>query len=97
MKTRKKGFSISAIAPIAITIVVAVVVLGFGAQILGQIYTSQITPSSNSSFEANITRQGLTGLKTLGDWIPTIVLIVVLAIIIGIIYTYLSGKKNGSM
>jgi type II secretory pathway component PulF len=90
---KRKGFSISMIGPIAIVVVVAVVVLGFGAQILGQIATSQTA----GTFERNITNQGLAGLKTLGDWIPTIVLIVVLAIIIGIIYAYLSGRKNGGM
>jgi|SRR3972149_6681668 len=89
---RKKGFGVSALAGIGITFVVVAIIISFGADILGDIRTDQTA----GSYEANVSTKGLEALKKFGDWLPTIALVVVAAIIIGIIMMYLGRTKTSA-
>lgn len=85
-----KGFSIAALGSLAIVFVVATIIIAFGAQILGEIRADQ----TNATWENNVTISGLDALSTFGDWLPTLALVVVAAIIIGVVVMYL-GRQTG--
>lgn len=84
--TRKaqKSFSINDIGSIAIALVVAAVVLGLGATILERI---QSTSVGNSS-AYNASDHGMQGMLVLAEFIPTIAIVAVAAIVIGIILVF---------
>lgn len=83
----KKG-SINLMVPFAISFVVVVVVVALGGSILGSFQTSQTA----GSLPYNITGQGLVGVKSFGDYLPTIAIVLVIAVIISILVTYLYSK-----
>jgi hypothetical protein len=85
----KKGFGIGEIAPIGIAFLVIVITLGLGATVLSTIKTGQTA----DSYAANISNYGLTSLNTISSWLPTIALVVVVAIILGIVTMYLMNKQ----
>ena len=45
---------------------------------------------SDSSYAQNATGEGLKSLEELGSWLPTLALVVIAAIIIGVLVTYLA-------
>jgi len=71
---KKKGYDLKMMAGIAITFVVLAIVLSFGATILDDLQDAQTS--------------GLESIEEFADWLPTLALIVVAAIIIGIIVRY---------
>ncbi len=92
-KLNKKGqrlFTISDLGSIAISLVVAAVILGMGATILDKIRGIQ---SVNSSAR-NATDFGLTGLNTMAEFIPTIAIVAVAAIVIGIILVFFGRQTR---
>jgi len=44
--------------------------------------------ANTSTVASNITGEGLEGLETLGEWLPTIAVIIAAAVVIGIIVRY---------
>lgn len=77
---------------VGILFVAIAIVLGFGGQILQNIANTQTA----NSVALNVTNYGLTSLNTFGSWLPTLALVVVAAIVIGIIFAYfLFGNKQG--
>jgi chromate transport protein ChrA len=74
----KKGYSLEQLPFLAIVFGVAIIVLAIVAQIVGQVKTTQ---TANSA-EANISTLGLQGIQSLGNWLPTIGLILGAIIII---------------
>ena len=76
-----KGLTLNALTASALAIVVLVIVVAIGAQILGQIQTTQTVNST----EYNITGKGKDALKTYADWFSTIVVIIIAVVIIGLI------------
>ncbi len=87
MKKSRKA-SINLMVPFAISFVVVVIVVALGGTLLGTFQTSQVA----NSLPYNITQSGLTGMKTFGDFLPTIAIVLVVAVIIAIIVTYLYSK-----
>jgi hypothetical protein len=84
---KKRGFVVSDLVPLSVSFVVIAIVIGLGATILSNIKTGQIT--SNGATEAiNATQYGLTSLSTMGQYLPTLAIVVVAAVIIGVILTY---------
>ena len=65
--------------PVGLTIIAVVVALGIGASVLASIDAGQ------TGVAKNITGTGLLSLKGLVTWLPTIALVVAMAIIIGLI------------
>ena len=87
----KKGqaFTISDLGTIAIALVVAAIILGMGATILEKIQETQTT----SGTAYNSSGFGLTGLNTMAEFIPTIAIVAVAAIVIGIILVFFGRPR----
>lgn len=88
MFDNKKGFTIGDILPLAITLVVVAVAVGLGADVLNDIQTTQTT----GSVAANVSGYGLGAMNTFGEWLPTIALIVVISVILGVLIVYLANR-----
>lgn len=86
----KKGFTISDLSNIGITLVILAIILGIGATILANIQATQTT----NSVAYNTSGFGLTGLSTLGSYVPTIALVAVAAVVVGIVLTFF-GRNRG--
>lgn len=86
----KKGFTLNSLGPIAITLVVAVVVLGVGADILAKIGATQTA----NSVAHNSTLGGSSAIQTLVDYLPIIAIAIAAVIVLGIVMTYF-GKAAG--
>ena len=92
MKFNRKAqqrFTISDLGTIAIALVVAAVILGMGATILEKL---QATQTINKT-AYNATGFGLTGLNSMAEFIPTIAIVAVAAIIIGIILVFFGRPR----
>jgi len=72
------------LAPAAIMLVVAAIVTTVGADILQEIRNDQTA----DDYDYNVTTKGLEAMAELGDWLPTIALIVAAVIVIGVIVVY---------
>jgi type II secretory pathway component PulF len=84
----KKGFTVQDMLPLAIILVVVAIGIGLGAQVLGSIRDDQ----TSGTYEYNASTNGLDGLDTFSEYIPTIALVVVAAIVIGVLVTYLARR-----
>lgn len=89
-KKAQQRFTISDLTGVAIAIMVAAIVLGVGATILDNIQTTQTVNSTGF----NTTGSGLTGLNTLASYIPTIALVAVAAIVVGIVLVFFSRRNS---
>lgn len=68
----KKGQrGIGVLLPLGLTFVVVAVAIGIGAQVLSTVQESQTA----QSIAYNTSGYGLTSLKTIGQWLPTIALV----------------------
>ena len=90
MKMNKKAqaFTINDLGTIAIAIVVAAVILGLGGTILEKIQGTQTVNAT----AYNATGYGSSGLVTLAQFIPTIAIVAVAAIVIGIILVFFGRR-----
>jgi len=83
------AFTLGDLPIIAVAIVVGVIVLGFGAKILDQI-DDDMTGTS-----ASIVANGTSALDKVGKQLPTLGLVIVAALIIGIVATsFYMGKRS---
>lgn len=97
---KKKGYQVGDLLPLGITFVVLAIALTFGARVTEDIRWTQCTENATThncvvgtdTPASNISLQGLNSLATFADWLPTIALIVVAAVIIGVIVVYLAGR-----
>jgi len=97
-KKAQRSFSINDLGSIAISLVIAVIVLGIGASILANIQSSADTSvnlSDTGTWNAayNATGSGIAGLSTMSSYVPTIALVAVAAIVIGIIIVFFGRGK----
>lgn len=90
LKKTFKGFTIGQLAGIAIAFVIVAFTLAMGASILTDLQSTQTA----SSYAYNATENGLEALDTMASWLPTLGLVVIAAVIIGVLIFYL-GRKNG--
>lgn len=84
----KKGYDIKSLAGLGVAFVVIAIVLSFGATILADLAADQ----TSGSYERNATNSGLESLEEFSSWLPTLALIVVAAVIIGVIVTYFAMR-----
>lgn len=68
-------------------LVVAAIVTSVGADIVDTIQDDQ----TSNSYAYNVSGGGLEALENLGDWLPTIGLVVAAVIVIGVIVKYFRG------
>lgn len=85
------NMSLNVLAGVGVAFVVIAIVLAFGATILGDLRATQTA----DTYEYNATSDGLEAVGTVSGWLPTLALVVIAAIIIGIVVTYLAGKRGG--
>jgi len=81
--------NVQQIIPLGIVFVVIAIVLAFGSQILDDLQDQQTT----SSYAYNVTGKGLESLQTFSNWLPTMALVIVASVIIGILVTYLWVRR----
>lgn len=91
-KPHRKGFTLAALGGIAIIFVVTAIILSFGSQIVGEIRND----TKDATWEKNITTSGLDALAEFADWLPTLAIVVVAGVIIGIVVMYL-GRQGGGV
>lgn len=84
----KKGFSVSDMLPLGLTIVVLGIGLSLGLTVLADFQTDQVSGSD----AYNGTGKAIEGLNKFTSYLPTIALVVVVAVIIGIIVKYLFAR-----
>ena len=87
----KKGYQVGDMLPLAIVFVVVAVAISLGADVLDDIQGTQ----TSGSVAYNATGYGLTAMNTFAKWLPTIALVVVIAVIIGILIVYLARRFAG--
>jgi len=85
MKT-KQGFELRNLTGLAIVFVVVTIVISFGATIVDDL-KDEVNDGLNET-AYNTTISGLDALQTFADWLPTLALIVVAAVVIGVIVRY---------
>lgn len=81
----KAKFEIGQLLPIGLTLVVLGIGLAYGLQVMGDVRDDM----TNGTYEANATDDALEGVAKLPEKLPTIVTVVVAAVIIGILVRYL--------
>ena len=79
-----RGLTLGQFGALALSFVVCAIIVSMGSEILSQVRGQQ---TGNSS-EYNITSQGIEGVATFGEWLPTIAVVVAAAVVIGIIVQY---------
>lgn len=84
-KMNNKGFTVSDMLPLGLTIVVLGIGLSLGLTVLADFQTDQVSGSN----AYNGTGEAITGLTKFTNYLPTIALVIVVAVIIGIIVRYL--------
>lgn len=82
-KDQKKGLGLGDMSSMAIMLVVTVIVVSFGITIVANVQSSQTVNSA----AYNASGQGITGLTTFASNIPTLAIVIVGAIVIGILAT----------
>lgn len=80
---------LEALIPLSIAFVVVVVVLSMGADVVDDIKSDQEVNSSAYTVSEN----GLTGITNISGKLGTIGLVLAIAVIIGIIITYMSFSR----
>ena len=96
----KRGYQVGDLLPLGLAFVVLAIALSFGSDILQDIRWSQCTEnttthlcvSGTDTAASNVSGQGLTALQTYADWMPTVALVCIAAIIVGIIIVYLARR-----
>lgn len=69
------------LSSMVLVFVVAAVIIGIGGTVLTSVQGTQTA----NGIAYNATGEGLSGITTFGEWLPTIAVIVAAAIVIGII------------
>lgn len=92
MKTRKKG-QLGSMPTAVILLVVVAIVAGAGAIVLSQFNSTTSVTQANE-----VIGDGLTGLTTFGDFIPTIAIVIAAVVVIGLVLAGFlrSGRSAGS-
>jgi hypothetical protein len=76
--------------PAVIMLVVIAIVLGIGGSILTTVQTTQTA----NSVAYNASAQGLTGIQTFSNWVPTIAIVLAAALVIGLVMAYLAFRRD---
>jgi hypothetical protein len=85
----RKGMSLNEFGGLALAFVLVAIIISIGGTILTQTRSTQTT----NAVDYNATTQGLTGITTMSQWLPTIAVIVAAAVVIGVIVRYF--QNNG--
>ena len=86
-------FELNQLGTVAIAFVFVAVVIGIGADVLGDIREQQVpgtggcnsTHVTNCGYDYNASTSGLNSVDELGTWLPTIALVIAAAFVIGVL------------
>jgi len=78
------AISLGQMATLAISFVILAIIIGIGGTVLDEVQDTQ----TDDGYAYNATGQGLEGIATFGDWLPTIAVILASALVIGIVASY---------
>jgi len=89
MKLKKGALGIDSLGGMAVTFVVTAIVIGFGAMVLSEL-SEDLTGTAEASVD-----NGTEALAKFGQWLPTLAIIVVAAIIISVVVGafYIGGRR----
>jgi type II secretory pathway component PulF len=79
-----KGISLNEFGGLALAFAIVAIIISIGGTILTQVRSTQTT----NALDYNATTQGLSGITTMSQWLPTIAVIVAAAVVIGVIVNY---------
>jgi len=85
--------NLNQIGTVAIAFVFVAIVVGIGADVLGDIRSGQVTNTANCNsshvsacgYDYNASSRGLESVDELGTWLPTIALVVAASFVIGVL------------
>lgn len=91
-RNTKGQYTVSSLGALAIVLIVAAIIISIGAEIMDDVKgemtgASTYTCGVNGSAAYNASCGGLDAANTFGDWLDTVALIIVAAVVIGIIAT----------
>lgn len=86
----RKGYGVGDLMPLALTFVVVAIAIAIGAAVLTDVRDSSTFTSNDYGY--NATAKGLESMATFGNWLPTLALVVIAAIIIGVLIMYLASR-----
>ena len=92
----KKAYTIGDIPWIAITFGVGIITLSIAASIVGDIHDQQEFDADGNATRENITGKGLAGLTRLGNWFPTIGLVlgaVIVIVALSVLFVFKGGVR----
>ncbi len=86
-------FELKQLGAVAIAFVFVAIVIGIGADVLGDIRAGQVTNTagcnstakSSCGYDYNASTNGLESVDELGVWLPTIALVIAAAFVIGVL------------
>ena len=81
-------FEVKDLLGIGMTLVVLVIGLSFGLQVTGEVRDDMTADTA----ERNATEDGITAIGKIPEKLPTIVTVIVAAVIIGVLVRYLWGQ-----
>ena len=84
-----KGLTVGQFGGLALAFVVVTVIISVGGEILTQVRDGQANTTPGRTLAYNVTSEGLDGTTTLGEWLPTIAVIIAAAVVIGVITNYM--------
>lgn len=76
-------YQVGDLANMAVVLVVVAVIIAFGQKILTDVGTG----FTANTYEANSTSKGKEGLGKFSDYLPTVAIVIVAGILIGILYS----------
>ena len=85
-----KNGAFGALSGAAVALVVFVIVVSLGALILDNFDDNMTT----GSYADNATQEGLAGVEDLAQWTPTIVVIIVAVVILGLVGALGLGRRR---
>jgi len=99
----KKGLNVNDLQRIGISMLVIALVLGLGGTVLNEVKfndssgctentTTHECVEGTDTWGSNVTGFGLDSLISLSSWLPTIALVVVIAVILGIVMMYVARR-----
>ncbi len=86
----KRGYAVADLLPLGMVFVVLAIALSISATVVTDVQDT--TTSGTAAY--NVAGFGLTSLTTIGEWLPTIALVVVAAVIIGVVILYLARRYS---
>lgn len=88
----KRGFALGSISAVAVIVLVAIIAIAMGIRILTNLRTS-VTSDTNAT---RVVNDGINTIEQMSSWLPTVGLVVMAGIIIGVVMWFGRSSSNGA-